>query len=124
MVGEAINHALDAQDWERAVRLIESNGVTVVLNQQVQTMLGWIDWVPEALARERPALCTIRALALVLFNRPDAAEASLQEAERYLGGNPTTDQARTILGRAAVIRAAIARSSGDLVRCVAMGHGR
>src|SRR5918994_992181 len=122
LVGEAINHALAAQDWERAVRLIESNGVTVVLNQQVQTMLGWIDRVPEALARERRALCTIRALALVLFNRPDAAEASLQEAERYLGGNPTTDQARTILGRAAVIRAAIARSSGDLERCVAMGR--
>src|ERR687894_676272 len=122
LVGEAINHALAAKDWERAVRLIESNGVTVVLGRQVQTMLGWIDRVPEELARERPALCTIRALALVLSNRPDAAEASLREAERYLGGNPTTDQARTILGRAAVIRAAIARSSGDLERCVAMGR--
>src|ERR671911_525848 len=85
-------------------------------------MLGWIDRVPEELARERTALCTIRALALVLSNRPDAAEASLREAERFLGGNPTTDQARTILGRAAVIRAAIARSSGDLERCVAMGR--
>ena len=85
-------------------------------------MLGWIDRVPEELARERPALCTIRALALVLSNRPDAAEASLRDAERYLGADPTTDQARTILGRAAVIRAAIARSSGDLERCVAMGR--
>src|SRR5919107_1947055 len=122
LVGEAINHALAAQDWERALRLIESNGVTVVLSRQVQTMLGWIDRVPEELARERPALCTIHALALVLFNRPDAAEASLREAERYLGGNPTTDQARTIRGRVAVIRAAIARSSGDLGRCVAMGR--
>jgi LuxR family maltose regulon positive regulatory protein len=122
LVGEAINHALAAQDWERAVRLIESNGITVVLGRQVQTMLGWIDRVPEELARERPALCTIRALALVLSNRPDAAETSLREAERYLGGNPTTDQDRTVLGRAAVIRAAIARSSGDLERCVAMGR--
>ena len=122
LVGEAINHALAAQDWERAVRLIESNGVTVVLGRQVQTMLGWIDRIPEELARERPALCTIRALALVLSNRPDAAEASLREAERYLGADPTTDQARTILGRAAVTRAAIARSSGDLERCVAMGR--
>src|SRR5215210_2682879 len=122
LVGEAINHALAAQDWERAVRLIESDGVTVVLNRQVQTVLGWIDRVPEELVRERPALCTIRALALVLFNRPDAAEASLRKAERCLGGNPTTDQAHTILGRAAVTRAAIARSSGDLERCVAMGR--
>ena len=116
------NHALAAQDWERAVRLIESNGVTVVLGRQVQTMLAWIDRIPEELARERPALCTIRALALVLSNRPDAAEASLRDAERYLGADPTTDQARTILGRAAVTRAAIARSSGDLERCVAMGR--
>jgi LuxR family maltose regulon positive regulatory protein len=122
LVGEAINHALAAQDWERAVRLIESNGVTIVLGRQIQTMLGWIDRVPEELARERPALCTIRALALVLRNRPDDAEASLREAERYLGADPTTDQARTILGRVAVIRAAIARSSGDLQRCVAMGR--
>src|SRR5215203_37628 len=46
LVGEAINHALAAQDWERAVRLIESEGITVVLGRQVQTMLGWIDRVP------------------------------------------------------------------------------
>ena len=43
LVAEAIHHALAAQDWERAIRLIESNGVTVVLGRQVQTMLGWID---------------------------------------------------------------------------------
>ncbi len=122
LVPEAIHHALAAQDWERAIRLIESNGVAVVLGRQVQTMLAWIDRVPEELARERPALCTIRALALVLSNRPDAAEASLRDAERYLGADPTTEQARTILGRAAVTRAAIARSSGDLERCVAMGR--
>ena len=122
LVPEAIHHALAAQDWERAIRLIESNGVAVVLGRQVQTMLAWIDRIPEELARERPALCTIRALALVLCNRPDAAEASLRDAERYLGADPTTDQARTILGRAAVTRAAIARSSGDLERCVAMGR--
>src|SRR5918997_1216736 len=41
-VGEAINHALAAQDWGRAVRLIESNGVTIVPGRQGQTMLGVI----------------------------------------------------------------------------------
>jgi LuxR family maltose regulon positive regulatory protein len=122
LVVEAIHHALAAQDWERAIRLIEASGMSVVLSQQVQTMLNWIDEIPEELVRERPALCTIHAVALVLFNRPDAAEASLRYAERCVRGNPTTDEARTILGRAAVIRAAIARSSGDLERCVAMGR--
>jgi LuxR family maltose regulon positive regulatory protein len=71
---------------------------------------------------EHPVLCTIRALALVFSNRPDAAEASLQDAERCLADDPMTIEARTVLGRVAVIRAAIARFSGDLERSVALGR--
>ena len=119
---QAIRHALAARDWERAIRQIEATGTTVVLAQQVQTVLGWIDELPEELVRERPALCTIRALALVFFKHPDAAEASLQLAENRLRGEPSSDEARDILGRAAVIRAVIARYSGDLERCVAMAR--
>jgi LuxR family maltose regulon positive regulatory protein len=122
LVPEAVHHALAAQDWEIAIRLIEASGMTVVLAQQGQTLLGWIDEIPEELARERPDLCTIRALALVFSNRPDAAEASLRRAERCLRGDETNDEARAILGRVAVIRAAIARFSGDLERCVALGR--
>jgi LuxR family maltose regulon positive regulatory protein len=118
LVTEAIHHALSAQDWERAVRLIESSGIAVVLGKQVQTMLGWIDGLPEELVRERPVLCAIHALALVFLSRPDAAESRLREAEQCLRGNPTTDEARAILGQVAQLRAIIARFSGDLVRCV------
>jgi len=118
LVSEAINHAIAAQDWERSVRLIEASGMAVVLSRQVQTMLGWIEQIPEELVRERPVLCTIHAIALVFLNRPDAAEARLQQAERCLRGTPTTEETRAILGRAAVIRAAVARFSGDLERCV------
>jgi LuxR family maltose regulon positive regulatory protein len=122
LVTEAIHHALAAQDWKLAIRLIEASGMAVVLSQQVHTVLGWIEEIPEERVRERPILCTIHAIALAYSNRPDAAEVRLQQAERCLGGNPTTDQARTILGQAAVIRAVIARFSGDLERCVAMGR--
>ena len=122
LLTEAIHHALAARDWGRAIRLIESVGMTVVLDQEVQTVLGWIDELPEELVRERPVLCTIRASALVFFKRPDAAEASLQQAERCLRGDSATEKAREILGRAAVIRAVIARFSGDLENCVAMAR--
>jgi LuxR family maltose regulon positive regulatory protein len=118
LVPEAIHHALEAQDWERSVRLIESSGMAIVLSRQVKTMLGWIDEIPEELVRERPILCTIHAIALVFLNRPDAAETRLQQAERRLRGTPTTEETRAVLGRAAVIRAAVARFSGDLERCV------
>ena len=122
LVTEAIHHALAAQDWERAVRLIEASGMAVVLGKQVQTMLGWIDEIPEALVRERPVLCTIHAIALAYSNRLDAAEARVEEAERCLRGKPTTDETRAILGRIAVIRSTMARYPGDLERCVAMAR--
>src|SRR5919112_1442323 len=122
LLSEAIHHALAAQDWEIGIRLIEASGMTVVLSQQGQTVLGWIDEIPEELVGERPDLCTILALALVFSNRPGAAEVSLQQAERCLRGDQTSDEARAILGRVAVIRAAIARFSGDLERSIAMGR--
>jgi LuxR family maltose regulon positive regulatory protein len=122
LIAEAIRHALAAQDWERAIRLIESGGMAVVLSQQVRTMLGWIDGLPEELVRERPVLCTIHALALVFLNRLEDAEARLQDAERCISGDSTTDEDRAILGRAAVLRGGIARYSGDLERCVAMAR--
>ena len=80
----------------------------------------WIGTAPPSWerSRKRPVLCTIHAIALVFLNRPDAAEARLRQAERCLRGTPTTDKTRAILGRAAVIRAAVARFSGDLERCV------
>jgi LuxR family transcriptional regulator, maltose regulon positive regulatory protein len=119
---DAIPHALVGQDLARAIRLIESAGMPIVLDQQVQTVIMWIDSLPDVLVRERPILHTLRALALVFSNRPDEAEASLQAAERCLNTKPHTDEARAVLGRVAVIRTAIARFSGDVGRAVSLGH--
>ena len=121
-VVDAIQHALRGRDLERAVRLIEAAGMTLILNQQIQTVLGWIDGLPDALVRGRPVLHMHRALGLAFSNCQDAAEASLQAAERCLPEESTTDEVRAIRGRAAVIRAGIARFSGDLERAVVLGH--
>jgi LuxR family maltose regulon positive regulatory protein len=88
----------------------------------VQTVLAWLDQLPAELVRERPVLGTIRALGYVFSNRPDEAEASLNDAERCLEDEPTTDEAGAVLGRIAVIRAAICRFSGDIERSVSLGH--
>jgi ATP/maltotriose-dependent transcriptional regulator MalT len=119
---DSIPHALAGNDLVRAVRLIESAGMAVVLNHQIQTLLAWIDRLPEALVDERPMLHTLRALALALSNRPEAAEASLQTAERCLRSEPQSEEARAVLGRVAVIRAAIARFCGDVGRTVSLSH--
>jgi LuxR family transcriptional regulator, maltose regulon positive regulatory protein len=122
LVSDAVQHAIRGHDAHRAVRLIESAGMSLVLDQQVQTVLGWLDQLSAGLVRERPVLSTIRALGYVFSNRPDEAEASLNDAERCLEDEPTTDEARAVLGRVAVIRAAICRFSGDIERSVSLGH--
>jgi LuxR family transcriptional regulator, maltose regulon positive regulatory protein len=122
LLTDAVQHAIRGHAVDRAVRLIESGGMSLVLDQQVQTVLAWLDELPAERVRERPVLGTIRALGYVFSNRPDEAEASLRDAERCLAGEPTTDETRAVLGRVAVIRAAICRFSGDIERSVSFGR--
>ena len=122
LFSDAVQHAIRGNDLDRAVCLIESAGMSLVLDQQVQTVLAWLDQLPAELVRERPVLSTIRALGYVFSNRPDEAEASLDDAERCLEDEPTIEEARAVLGRVAVIRAAICRFSGDIERSVSLGH--
>jgi LuxR family maltose regulon positive regulatory protein len=122
LVTDAVRHALRGQDADRAIRLIESDGTSLVLDQQVHTVLAWLDGLPADLVRARPDLGTIRALGYVFSNRPDRAEASLRDAERCLAGEQADDETRAVLGRVAVIRAAISRFSGDIERSVSLGR--
>jgi hypothetical protein len=43
---EAIQHALRGRKLPQAVRLIEEVGISVVLDRQIQTMLGWLEELP------------------------------------------------------------------------------
>src|SRR5690606_13238993 len=104
LVVEAMHHAQLATDRARIVQLIEQHGLRIIVAGQVQTVLGWLSALPEALFRAHPQLCTIHALALLFTNQLEAAEAQL------------------IQGRAAAIRANIARYTGDLAGAVALGE--
>jgi LuxR family transcriptional regulator, maltose regulon positive regulatory protein len=118
LVAEAVQHALAAEDWERAARLIEQSGLLAVVRGQVHTVLGWLNRLPEALVRTRPLLCIVHAVALMYSNQLEAAEARVQDAERCVQADTPADQTRVIRGQAAVTRASIARFSGDLAPCV------
>ena len=59
---DAVQHAIRGHDPGRAIRLIESGGMSLVLDQYVHTVLAWLDELPAELVRARPVLGTIRAL--------------------------------------------------------------
>ena len=119
---EAIQHALAAADWERATRLLVHFAPPVAFGGQFDTMLAWLDALPNALVRSNPTLCVYHAGTLMYTNKVEAAEARLRDAERGVQEGVSEDQARLIRGQVAAIRAAIARIYGDLALCVALGH--
>ena len=101
--------------------LIEQHGLRIIVGGQVHTVLGWLSALPDALIRARPLLCIFHALALLFTNELAAAEARLQDAERCIRPDTPAAEVQLIQGRAAAIRANIARYTGDLAGCVAYG---
>jgi LuxR family transcriptional regulator, maltose regulon positive regulatory protein len=128
----AIRHALAAEDFERAATLVElavpemrrsRRGATV-------TELGWLKALPDALVHFRPVLCVDYAYALFGGGEPEAAEARLRDAERWLDTTAdlrerldapaagmvvaNKEECRRLPGMIALLRAAQALARGDM----------
>ena len=65
LVVEAVQHALAAQDWERAAGLIELHGQLLLARGQVPTVLGWLNTLPETVAQSHPFLDVIHAGSVI-----------------------------------------------------------
>jgi LuxR family maltose regulon positive regulatory protein len=122
LVAEAVQHALTAADDALVVDLIEQHGLRIIVGGQVQTVLGWLGTLQDALIRARPMLCTVHALALLFTNQLAAAEARIQDAERTIQPHTPAAEIQLIQGRAAAIRANIARYTGDIAGSVSFAH--
>lgn len=120
LMEEAIKHAVAAQDFPLAARIIEKVAPRIIVSGQIRTVLGWLESLPDELMNSSPNLCLIHAAALMFTNQLDAAEARLQVGERYmqsLQGKETTQQ-RAIRGKLEIMRANLARLYGDLENCI------
>ena len=80
---DAIHHALAAEEFEHAAGLIELEARAMRINSQEATLFGWVKALPDELVRARPVLSVYYAFAL-LPGEPEAAEARLRDAERWL----------------------------------------
>ena len=121
LIEEAIQHALASQDFGLAASIIEKFAGPTIVSGQIRTALGWLESLPNELMLNSPNLCLIHAAGLMYSNQLDAAEARLQDGERYMNsltGEETTYQ-RIIRGRLEVLRANLARIYGNLEECIA-----
>ena len=124
---EAIEHALHAKDFERAASLIEQHVDQIWQRGEHAKLRRWLGELPGESVYAKPHLCILRAWDQFTSGQQDAAEQSLQVAERVLeivgvetGEIPSPDRGRLsdsdrrkIQGRAAAIRAFLAFYRGD-----------
>jgi ATP/maltotriose-dependent transcriptional regulator MalT len=78
---EAITHALAIPDVEHAANLIEQYGLSTNFLSQFQTLLGWLNRLPEALFRTHPILCVTHAVMLTITHQ---LEQALAQPEGYI----------------------------------------
>jgi LuxR family maltose regulon positive regulatory protein len=133
LMAEAVEHALAAENFERAARLVNRIAEDMLQQGRLTTLAAWMDALPDRMARAQPRAYLFYAESLFLLGQYEAAEANLQKVERALsgdgapsdglGGLPFSDQDRTALrSMAAAIRASIASVYGDLARTVALSQ--
>jgi LuxR family maltose regulon positive regulatory protein len=94
MIIEAIQHAFEADDMRRIVRLIEANIFTMLDQGAIRLLLGWLDSIPENLKPGRPWLCVAQAFVLIYAGELEAGESALQLAEGALSNLETIEALR------------------------------
>jgi len=119
---EAVQHALAAPDFERATSLIEQWAIPLALGGEINTVLAWLNTLPDELVRARPFLCLSHASLLTLTNRLEAAEARLQDAERCVQRGMPAEPAQIILGWVFLTRAGLALFFGAITQAVSLAH--
>lgn len=107
MPAPAIDHALAAEDFERAVTLIEGAADETLMRSEVVTLQNWLDRLPDDVIRTRPLLCVYHAWALIFNSQPaEVAEARLQDAIQ-------ADETEAVVGAVLSFRAWMAALQGN-----------
>ena len=104
---DAIQHALDAQDWDHAANLIGSNTNSMLKRGEVITVIGWFQALPEEMLESNPKLCFEYCWPLLLATHFDEAAPLLERVERAAKDKPE------FLGEVFAAQAYLARGRGD-----------
>jgi LuxR family maltose regulon positive regulatory protein len=109
---EAIRHALEARDWERAATLIQSTSTDLLKRGEVATVIGWFRGLPEETLLADPVLCFSYCWPLLLAGQYGVAAPLLARVEQAAGRSPA------FLGEVYAAQAYLARAVGDQERLV------
>lgn len=121
---DAIDYALAAEDYPRAVRLLETHARQVVLQGYAQTVENWLRRLPEAWRVAGPRANLAFAWSLLLRGRLDDIEPYLRNAEAAAAERMDATgaveacavEASALLAEAGALRAGLVSLHGDTER--------
>jgi LuxR family maltose regulon positive regulatory protein len=109
---EAIQHSLAAQDWLKAVQLINLVNDRMFKQGEIVTLIGWLEKLPKQLILSQFDLCMMYAWALLLAGKYLLSEPVLEQAERLAQPGSVS------LGQVATAQAYLARCVADSPRVI------
>lgn len=121
LMDEAVRHALEAEDFSRAARLVELAVPTIRRNRQEAILFGWLKALPADAVRSSPVLSVFYGFMLMVSGDLHGVEPRFEDAERALAAVPSgaaqpwavTEELRTLPATIAVYRASLAQARGD-----------
>lgn len=131
-IEKAIAHAMQAQDFKRAVDLIERCADEVWGRDEHAQLRRWLDRIPEELIYTKPHLCVFDAWSLIANGQMDVAEQRLQAAEEIIADsvsqstnsdhNKALVSEQTIRGKIAVTKSYLAFFRHDVSTIVKFAY--
>ncbi|MGD8967513.1 MAG: LuxR C-terminal-related transcriptional regulator, partial [Anaerolineae bacterium] len=136
LIPEAVSHALAAEDYGRAARLVEQRARQMLEQSQLAQLMRLVSALPDEHVRARPRLCVYHAWALRLTGAGlHAVESRLRDAERALEEQPTLpqgarvvvpaldeDETKRLRGHIAALRAYQALYREEIPRAIELAH--
>jgi LuxR family maltose regulon positive regulatory protein len=116
LVSEAIEHAVSAEDFERAAYLIERAAETVLMRGEFASLLSWTEAMPKEMMRTRPLLAVYGVWGVLLGGR------SLAEIESRLQDVIEGDVDGDCAGAITLLRSLIATYKKDVRRSIELGR--
>ncbi|QBD81640.1 hypothetical protein EPA93_38990 [Ktedonosporobacter rubrisoli] len=116
---EAVRHALQGQNFERAAALIEKLAPATLSHGELITLKNWLASLPEKQIRKRPRLALAYATLLVTTSQFEDVETYLDMAESAIGAKKELEAGQTLktdmlLSEIAILRALTAIQHNEL----------
>ncbi len=110
----AIGHALQANEFEWAARLLEQVAQSMLLRGEALTWLGWVERLPARVRHERLWLCVYWAWGLIVSGQLSEAETCLAGLAARLETVESPGERTDLEQQMAAIQAMLAMYHGDI----------